>query len=91
MKRRDLLSHLTYFGCQLLRRVPSIRGGTIQRPGNAVQFSGIPRSTITLLARSAEILASQSRSDSNYVFKPTAGEVFRINQALPCGGRLTRR
>jgi hypothetical protein len=28
---------------------------------------------------------------SNYAFKPTAGEVFRSNQALLAGGGLTRR
>ncbi len=28
---------------------------------------------------------------SNYAFKPTAVGVFRSNQALPCGGGLTRR
>jgi hypothetical protein len=27
----------------------------------------------------------------NYAFKPTAGEVIRFNQPLPCGGGLTRR
>ncbi len=27
----------------------------------------------------------------NYAFKPTAGEVFRINQPLLAGGGLTRR
>jgi len=33
----------------------------------------------------------QSRTGSNYAFKPTAEGVFRSNPPLPCGGGLTRR
>jgi hypothetical protein len=34
---------------------------------------------------------SMSAVPPNYAFKPTAGEVFRINLPLRAGGGLTRR
>jgi hypothetical protein len=64
--------------------LPSHSKRSTLRCGNKVKWvSGTLRTTFFLKVGFAV--------PPNYAFKPTAGEVFRINQSLPAGGGLTRR